>query len=58
MTNPEVVFVLGSTDGFGPTIQMTSPNQALERNDHEPSFFDGFGGCDSRLFSLVVVAHL
>ena len=36
----------------------TGPNQAPERNDHEPSFFDGFRECFSRLFSLVVVAHL
>ena len=29
----------------------------LERNDHEPSVFDGSRKSDYRLFSLVVVAH-
>jgi hypothetical protein len=36
----------------------SEPNQAPERNDHEPSFFDGFSECFSCLFSVVVVAHL
>jgi hypothetical protein len=35
----------------------TEANQPLERNDHEPSVFDGSGKIVSHLFSLVVVAH-
>ena len=38
-------------------MMKTEPNQALERNDHEPSVFDGLGKSVSLLFSLVVVAH-
>jgi hypothetical protein len=36
----------------------SEPNKSPERNDHEPSFGDGFRECFSRLFSLVVVAQL
>jgi hypothetical protein len=39
-------------------MKTTEPNQTPERNDHELSFGDGFRECFSRLFSLVVVAHL
>jgi hypothetical protein len=38
-------------------ILKTEPNQALERNDHEPSVFNGSGKSVSLLFSLVAVAH-
>jgi len=39
-------------------MRTKEPNQALERNDHEPSVFNGFCECFSCSFSLVVVAHL
>jgi len=38
-------------------MNLTEPNQAPERNDHELSFFDGFSGCFSIVFSLVVMAQ-
>ena len=34
-----------------------SPNQTLERNDHDLSFGGGFRECFSIEFSLVVMAH-